>query len=121
MAARIVSRLTFTGETIKPSFVSTDFTTGTSPFPNFTTRTVPSGIRRASNVERGGNSSAHAIHPSSSVVTFMLELSHTHGCFQAKVCSTSPAPENVKQQFPQFKPVESHAELLKEIKGVMAG
>jgi len=26
------------------------------------------------------------------------------------------APENVKQQFPQFKPVESHAELLKAIK-----
>ncbi|MCU0786029.1 MAG: hypothetical protein MUF81_18675 [Verrucomicrobia bacterium] len=31
------------------------------------------------------------------------------------------APENVKQQFPQFKPVESHAELLKEIKNAMAG
>ena len=30
------------------------------------------------------------------------------------------APENVKQQFPQFKPVESHAELLKEIKNAMA-
>ena len=29
------------------------------------------------------------------------------------------APENVKQQFPQFKPVESHAELLKEIKAVI--
>ena len=29
------------------------------------------------------------------------------------------APENVKQQFPQFKPVESHAELLKLIKGAM--
>jgi phosphoserine/homoserine phosphotransferase len=27
------------------------------------------------------------------------------------------APENVKQQFPQFKAVESHAELLKLIKG----
>ena len=27
------------------------------------------------------------------------------------------APENVKREFPQFKPVESHAELLKEIKG----
>jgi phosphoserine / homoserine phosphotransferase len=26
------------------------------------------------------------------------------------------APENVKQQFPQFKPVESHADLLKLIK-----
>jgi phosphoserine/homoserine phosphotransferase len=26
------------------------------------------------------------------------------------------APENVKRQFPQFKPVESHAELLKEIR-----
>jgi phosphoserine/homoserine phosphotransferase len=30
------------------------------------------------------------------------------------------APENVKQQFPQFKSVESHAELLKEIKAAMA-
>jgi phosphoserine/homoserine phosphotransferase len=30
------------------------------------------------------------------------------------------APENVKQQFPQFKAVESHAELLKEIKNAMA-
>ena len=31
------------------------------------------------------------------------------------------APENVKKQFPQFKPVESHAELLKEIKNAMGG
>jgi phosphoserine/homoserine phosphotransferase len=31
------------------------------------------------------------------------------------------APENVKEQFPQFKPVESHAELLKEIKNAMTG
>lgn len=31
------------------------------------------------------------------------------------------APDNVKQQFPQFKAVESHAELLKEIKNAMAG
>jgi phosphoserine/homoserine phosphotransferase len=31
------------------------------------------------------------------------------------------APENVKKQFPQFKPVESLAELLKEIKNAMAG
>jgi phosphoserine/homoserine phosphotransferase len=31
------------------------------------------------------------------------------------------APENVKRQFPQFKPVESHAELLKEIKNALAG
>ena len=31
------------------------------------------------------------------------------------------APENVKKQFPQFKPVKSHAELLKEIKNAMAG
>jgi len=30
------------------------------------------------------------------------------------------APENVKKQFPQFKPVESLAELLKEIKNAMA-
>lgn len=30
------------------------------------------------------------------------------------------APENVKRQFPQFKPVESHAELLSEIKNAMA-
>jgi phosphoserine / homoserine phosphotransferase len=30
------------------------------------------------------------------------------------------APENVKQQFPQFKAVESHEELLKLIKGAMA-
>ena len=29
------------------------------------------------------------------------------------------APENVKKEFPQFKAVESHAELLKEIKAVM--
>ena len=29
------------------------------------------------------------------------------------------APENVKQQFPQFKPVESHAELLREIRNAM--
>jgi phosphoserine / homoserine phosphotransferase len=29
------------------------------------------------------------------------------------------APENVKKQFPQFKSVESHAELLKLIKGAM--
>jgi phosphoserine/homoserine phosphotransferase len=29
------------------------------------------------------------------------------------------APENVKQQFPQFKAVESHAELLKLIKGAL--
>ncbi|MBI3849371.1 MAG: hypothetical protein HY298_03620 [Verrucomicrobia bacterium] len=43
------------------------------------------------------------------------------GCFQAKVCRSSPFPENVKQQFPQFKPVESHAELLKEIKKAMVG
>jgi hypothetical protein len=31
------------------------------------------------------------------------------------------APENVKKQFPQFKPVETHAELLKEIKNAIAG
>jgi phosphoserine/homoserine phosphotransferase len=31
------------------------------------------------------------------------------------------APENVKRQFPQFKPVESHADLLREIKRAMAG
>ena len=31
------------------------------------------------------------------------------------------APENVKEQFPQFKAVEIHAELLKEIKKAMAG
>ena len=30
------------------------------------------------------------------------------------------APENVKREFPQFKPVESHAELLKAIKGEIA-
>jgi phosphoserine/homoserine phosphotransferase len=30
------------------------------------------------------------------------------------------APENVKEQFPQFKAVESHADLLKLIKGAMA-
>ena len=30
------------------------------------------------------------------------------------------APDNVKQQFPQFKAVESHAELLKLIKGAIA-
>jgi len=30
------------------------------------------------------------------------------------------APQNVKQQFPQFQAVESHAELLKLIKGAMA-
>jgi phosphoserine/homoserine phosphotransferase len=29
------------------------------------------------------------------------------------------APEKVKQEFPQFKAVESHAELLKLIKGAM--
>ena len=29
------------------------------------------------------------------------------------------APENVKQQFPQFKAVESHAELLKLIKAAI--
>jgi phosphoserine/homoserine phosphotransferase len=31
------------------------------------------------------------------------------------------APENVKKQFPQFKAVESHAELLKEIKSGIVG
>lgn len=31
------------------------------------------------------------------------------------------APENVIEEFPQFKPVHSHAELLDEIKKVMAG
>jgi len=30
------------------------------------------------------------------------------------------APENVKQQFPQFKPVESHADLLKLMKAAIA-
>src|SRR5215469_3181142 len=30
------------------------------------------------------------------------------------------APENVKKQFPQFKAVESHADLLKAIKGALA-
>ena len=30
------------------------------------------------------------------------------------------APENVKREFPQFKPVESHAELLKEIRSAIA-
>jgi phosphoserine/homoserine phosphotransferase len=30
------------------------------------------------------------------------------------------APENVKKQFPQFKPVESHADLLKLIKAAIA-
>ena len=29
------------------------------------------------------------------------------------------APENVKKEFPQFKAVESHAELLKLIKGAL--
>jgi len=31
------------------------------------------------------------------------------------------APENVKRQFPQFRAVESHAELLTEIKRAIAG
>jgi phosphoserine/homoserine phosphotransferase len=31
------------------------------------------------------------------------------------------APQNVKDEFPQFKPVESHAELLQEIKKSLAG
>jgi len=31
------------------------------------------------------------------------------------------APQNVKDEFPQFKAVESHAELLEEIKKVLAG
>jgi phosphoserine / homoserine phosphotransferase len=31
------------------------------------------------------------------------------------------APENVKEEFPQFKAVESHAALLEEIKNVLAG
>jgi phosphoserine/homoserine phosphotransferase len=31
------------------------------------------------------------------------------------------APQNVKDEFPQFKPVESHAELLQEIKKALAG
>lgn len=31
------------------------------------------------------------------------------------------APDNVKQQFPQFKPMENHVGLLKEIKAAMAG
>jgi phosphoserine / homoserine phosphotransferase len=31
------------------------------------------------------------------------------------------APESIKQQFPQFKAVESHPDLMKEIKRVMAG
>jgi phosphoserine / homoserine phosphotransferase len=31
------------------------------------------------------------------------------------------APQNVKDEFPQFKPVESHAELLQEIRGALAG
>jgi len=31
------------------------------------------------------------------------------------------APENVKREFPQFKPVESHAELLAALKDVLAG
>jgi phosphoserine / homoserine phosphotransferase len=30
------------------------------------------------------------------------------------------APENVKREFPQFKPVETHAELLREIKAAIA-
>ena len=30
------------------------------------------------------------------------------------------APENVKREFPKFKPVETHAELLAEIKGAIA-
>ena len=30
------------------------------------------------------------------------------------------APENVKREFPQLKAVESHAELLKLIKGALA-
>jgi phosphoserine/homoserine phosphotransferase len=31
------------------------------------------------------------------------------------------APENVKREFPQFKAVETHAELLKEIKNAISG
>lgn len=31
------------------------------------------------------------------------------------------APQNVKDEFPQFKPVESHGELLQEIKKALAG
>jgi phosphoserine/homoserine phosphotransferase len=31
------------------------------------------------------------------------------------------APRNVIEEFPQFKPVESHAELLREIKNALAG
>jgi phosphoserine/homoserine phosphotransferase len=31
------------------------------------------------------------------------------------------APENVRKQFPQFKTVETHAELMKEIKAAIAG
>jgi len=31
------------------------------------------------------------------------------------------APENVKREFPQFKPVESHTDLLRLIKGALAG
>jgi phosphoserine/homoserine phosphotransferase len=45
--------------------------------------------------------------------TAMLSEAHVGLLFQA--------PENVKQQFPQFKPVESHAKLLTEIKKAMAG
>ena len=39
----------------------------------------------------------------------------------ANVGFLTQAPENVKQQFPQFKAVESHSELLMEIKEAMAG
>src|SRR5258706_2045279 len=40
---------------------------------------------------------------------------------EAEVGFLIHAPENVKKQFPQFKAVESHAELLKEIKNAMTG
>jgi phosphoserine/homoserine phosphotransferase len=44
--------------------------------------------------------------------TAMLNEAHVGFLFRA--------PDNVKRQFPQFKPVEQYAELLKVIRGTMA-
>ncbi len=49
----------------------------------------------------------------------MQEYISTAMLLEANVGFFIHAPENVKREFPQLKAVESHAELMKLIKGAM--
>jgi hypothetical protein len=83
MAARMDSRLTFTGSNRKPSHVRMGFIKGTSFSTNGMTRTLPPGWREASKAARGGgNNSAEQIRPFLPATNFTMGLSHKSEPFQ---------------------------------------